>query len=229
MVQLMPNWAAGAMLRALVAFGDLDGFADHQEALELALQLDARRADQVDEGRRAAVHDWHLGTAELDPDVVHAQAAQGGEQVLDGPHARRRRSPAWWRKRCRRRSRSAARISTARGEVGPHEDDAAVRRGRAQGHLHAGAGVQANPLAGDGRLQRPLVELCHISLGQPGLPPICHKHSNLRHVAQQSACRINFFQRPRIRSQPSVITRGSAPRTIRDSPQVAAPCEDLAK
>ena len=46
--------------------------------------LHAGVLNQVDPGRRAAVHDRHFGVVELDEHVVDAQAAQRREQVLDG-------------------------------------------------------------------------------------------------------------------------------------------------
>ena len=45
--------------------------------------LDARFLDQIQERRRAAVHDRHFAVIELDDDVVDADADERGEQVLD--------------------------------------------------------------------------------------------------------------------------------------------------
>ena len=40
--------------------------------------------NQVDERRRAAVHDRHFRRVELDDDVVDAETDERGQQVLDG-------------------------------------------------------------------------------------------------------------------------------------------------
>src|SRR5262249_58983991 len=46
------------------------------------------RTDQVDEGRRAAVHHRQLRAVHLDARVVDAEAVERAEQVLDGADAR---------------------------------------------------------------------------------------------------------------------------------------------
>ena len=46
-------------------------------------RLDARFLNQVDERRRAAVHDRHFGRVQFDDRVVDAKADERGEQVLD--------------------------------------------------------------------------------------------------------------------------------------------------
>src|SRR5687768_15200840 len=45
--------------------------------------------NQVDERRRAAVHDRYFGRIQLDDDVVDPEADQCGEQMLDGIYAHR--------------------------------------------------------------------------------------------------------------------------------------------
>ena len=61
----------------------------HLDRLARRRQLfDAGILNQVDPGRRAAVHDGHFGMVELDAGVVDAQAAKRRQEVLDGIHGR---------------------------------------------------------------------------------------------------------------------------------------------
>src|SRR5690625_95692 len=46
----------------------------------------AGRLDQKNKGAGAAVHDGHLGRAEINMNVVYAQAGQGRHQMLNGGH-----------------------------------------------------------------------------------------------------------------------------------------------
>ena len=52
----------------------------------LLLPLQAGFLDQIDERRRAAVHDRHFGRVELDDDVVDAHADERRQQMLDRFH-----------------------------------------------------------------------------------------------------------------------------------------------
>ena len=70
---------------ALVALAQGDRTQHFQELLRGRQPLDARLVqDQVDERRRAAVHDRHLGAVQLDDDVVDAEGRERSQQVLDG-------------------------------------------------------------------------------------------------------------------------------------------------
>ena len=69
---------------ALVAARQRDRAHDFQEPLRRREPLEARFVNQVNERRGAAVHDGHFGMVQLDDDVVHAQADERGQQVLDG-------------------------------------------------------------------------------------------------------------------------------------------------
>ena len=129
--------------RPLVAVLDLDALLDAHEALGRVLFLDAGRLQQEHEGTRAAVHDRHFACAQFDDEVVDAEARQRRHQVLD------------------RRDRAAfdGQAGAERGladvsglgrdvdrlvEVGAAENDARIRRRRAQHHQHFLAGVQAH-------------------------------------------------------------------------------------
>src|SRR5690625_2337176 len=46
----------------------------------------AGRLDQKNKGAGAAVHDGHLGRAEMNMNVVYAQAGQGRQEMLNGGH-----------------------------------------------------------------------------------------------------------------------------------------------
>src|SRR6202012_4735479 len=67
----------------LVSLANLEGLAHDEEALELALQLEPGRAQQVDERRRAPIHDGNLGPVNLDAQVVDPQAGNRSQQMLD--------------------------------------------------------------------------------------------------------------------------------------------------
>ena len=57
---------------------------DADELLHRILLHEANRADQIDERRRAAIHDRHFLGIEFDDQVVHAKAPERRQQVLHG-------------------------------------------------------------------------------------------------------------------------------------------------
>ena len=69
---------------ALVAARQRDRAHDFQEPLRRGEPLEAGFVNQIDERRRAAVHDGHFGMVQLDDDVVDAEADERRQQVLDG-------------------------------------------------------------------------------------------------------------------------------------------------
>src|SRR5208283_3227886 len=69
--------------RPLVALFDVHALENADEALRRLLFLDAGRLQQKDEWSGAAVHDRHLGRADLDERIVYAQAGECRQQVLD--------------------------------------------------------------------------------------------------------------------------------------------------
>jgi hypothetical protein len=72
---------------ALVALRQRDRTQNLEVAPRRLQPLDARLVHEVDEGRRAAVHDRHFGAVQLDDRVVDPQCGQGREEVfhrLDG-------------------------------------------------------------------------------------------------------------------------------------------------
>src|SRR5687767_13973132 len=77
-----------AVMRTKLAEGSAFFHADALQNLEVAargIQLDkADLIDGFDESHRAAVHDRNFGAVDFDDGVVDAEAAQSGEQMLDG-------------------------------------------------------------------------------------------------------------------------------------------------
>ena len=71
-------------LAPAVAVVDADGLQNLDEFARLRQLADADLVDGLDEGRRAAVHDRHFAGVDLDVAVVDAEAAQRGQQMLDG-------------------------------------------------------------------------------------------------------------------------------------------------
>src|SRR5512137_379809 len=70
--------------RPLVAVLYLDALLDAHEALRSVLFLDSRRLQQENERPGAAIHDRYFAGAQLDDQVVDAEAREGGHEVLDG-------------------------------------------------------------------------------------------------------------------------------------------------
>ena len=112
-------------------------------------------------GPGAAVHDRDLGAGDVDVQVVDAEAGERRHQVLDGGD---RRAVALQR---RRQPRVAdvprvGRDGDRRLEIDAMEDDAGVRRRRAQRELDARAGMQTDARRLDRGLERPLLQ--HVAL-----------------------------------------------------------------
>jgi len=148
---------AGVEARPLVAVADLDRRDDAEVALRRGLLDDARALQQEHERTGAAVHDRDLRTGDVDVQVVDAEARERAHQVLDGRDGRRafpqrRRQPRVADLRGRRRDRDG------RGEIRAMEDDARLRRRRAQHEFDAGAGVQPDAGRARGGLEGALAE-----------------------------------------------------------------------
>ena len=66
----------------------LGGHAHRLDHLDIAARQRARGEagliDRVDEGRRTAVHDRHFRPVDLDHHIVHAEPAQGRQQMFRG-------------------------------------------------------------------------------------------------------------------------------------------------
>ena len=70
-------------LAAGMALAGRDG-AQHAHIAACGGQVDQPGlADRLDESLRAAIHDRHFGTVDLDQCVVHTQAIKCGHDVLD--------------------------------------------------------------------------------------------------------------------------------------------------
>jgi hypothetical protein len=116
--------------------------------------LDAGFVNQVDERRRAAVHDRHLGRVQFDDDVVDAEADERRQQVLDGVDvdsvARQAGGVV-----------DAADVADIRGhleaaEIGTAETDTEVGGGGLEGQGHLLARMETNPGTGDWSTKCPL-------------------------------------------------------------------------
>ena len=85
---------------ALVAARERDRPDDLQVLARRLQPLHAGFLNQVDERRRAAVHDRHFRRVQLDDDVVDAQADERRQQMLDRLDRRPRRAPGRSRAEC---------------------------------------------------------------------------------------------------------------------------------
>ena len=108
--------------------------------------LDARFLHQIQERRRAAVHDRHFVVGELDDDVVDADADQRGEQMFDGFDGRAILPE-------HRRVVQARHVLHGGGnldaQVGPAETNTGVGRRRLERQRDLVAGMKTNPSAGN--------------------------------------------------------------------------------
>src|SRR5262245_26526071 len=140
-----------------VAVADLERAAHAQRAARNALVEDAGRPDQEHERGGAAVHHRNLGAVDLDAHVVDAEAAERGEQMLDGADARiaaperggeagrgGRRAVRWQLHRLR--------------QVRAHEHDAGIRPCGLERALHGLARVESDARTRDLLGDRPLHE-----------------------------------------------------------------------
>ena len=101
-----------------------------------------------------------IGTSarrDFDDRVVDPEAGEGRQQVLDGGDPRLALAQGRAEHACRRRSRRGLDVHHGR-QVRAAEDDALVRRRRAQGHQHLLARVQADAGGANRVLERPLTD-----------------------------------------------------------------------
>ena len=142
----------GLEARPLVAVLHFHASHDPQESLRRGLLDDPGLLDQQNERRGAAVHDRQLGGVEVDIDVVDAEPAERGHQMLDGVDLHAVAHQA------RRQAGFADRFGARgnidrRGQVDAPEHDAGFGRRRAQGEADFLSGVQADARSGDQRFQ----------------------------------------------------------------------------
>src|SRR6476469_46010 len=78
----------GIEARPLVPVLHFDALRYAQELFRRRLLDDAGLLDEEDERRGTAVHDRQLRSVDVGIDVVHAEAAKRGHQVLDGVELR---------------------------------------------------------------------------------------------------------------------------------------------
>ena len=104
--------------------------------------LDARFLHQIQERRRAAVHDRHFVVRELDDDVVDADADERGQQVLDGLD--RRAVPPEHRRVVHGRHVLHGRRNLD-AQVRAAEDDAGIGRARLERQRDFVAGMKSDP------------------------------------------------------------------------------------
>ena len=140
---------------ALVAARNRDRPDDLQVLARRLQPLHARFLNQVDERRRAAVHDRHFRRVQLDDDVVDAHADERRQQVLDRLDRHFVRAPG------RSRSWMPARLCTRRrhlevAEIGAAETDAEIGRRGLQRERDLVAGVKTDSDAGDVTTKCPL-------------------------------------------------------------------------
>src|SRR5438132_10917471 len=110
--------------------------------------------NQIDERRRAAIHDGHFRRIELDDDVVDAQADERREKMFDGADVDRIA-------RQTRREIDAAKVADARrhfeaAKIGTAETDAEVGGSGLEGERHLLARMETNSPAGNWSTKRPL-------------------------------------------------------------------------
>src|SRR5215472_2126815 len=147
----------GLELRPLVAVLDAQALLDADETLRPPLLLDARRLQQEDERPRAAIHDRHLGSGQLDDGVVDPKSRKRREQVFDGRDTGVAAPECGAERRVTDIVRCRANVDRL-CEVGAPEDDARVRIGRLERHQHLFAGVEAYTGGADRVLQGALTD-----------------------------------------------------------------------
>ena len=108
--------------------------------------LDAGFLHEIQERRRAAVHDRHFVAIELDDDVVDADADQGRQQVFDSLDGRA--VPSQDRGVVKRGNlRDCGRNLDS--QIRAPEDNSGISERRFQGQRHLVAGVKSDSSAGD--------------------------------------------------------------------------------
>src|SRR5207248_2896381 len=127
--------------RPFISVPDLHAARNAQEPFRRRLLDDACLLDEQHEGRRTAVHDGKLGGVEIDVNIVHAESAERGHQMLDGVDLD---AVAY---QARRQARladefGARRKINWRGEVDAPEYDSGIRRRGAHADAHLLSGVE---------------------------------------------------------------------------------------
>ena len=120
----------GAERREGFPLGDANLPLDADELLDRVLLHEAHRADQVDERRRAAVHDRHFLGIELDDQVVHAKAPERRQQMLHGRNLHAAIGNAGGQRCVGDVLRASANAASPR-QVGADKVDACILPGRA--------------------------------------------------------------------------------------------------
>ncbi len=134
---------AGVDADELVAFADFDGLEDADGLAAAALGADAGALESCDVGLGAAVKDGQLEVVELDDDVVHAHADEGGEQVLGGGDEHALAHEAGGVADLGDVAADGGDLEVV--EVGAAEDDAGAGGRGEQAHGDGRAGVQTYP------------------------------------------------------------------------------------
>ena len=74
----------GAQFGEGAAMFDAHGLENLDEAARGGEMANADAVDRLDEGRGRTIHDRHFRPIDLDQAIIDAEAAQGGDQMLDG-------------------------------------------------------------------------------------------------------------------------------------------------
>ena len=169
-------------LAPAVAVLDADRLENLDELARLRQLANADLVDRLDEGSGAAVHDRHFAGVDLDVAVVDAQAAQGGQQMLDRADGD---AGVVAEHGAQREVLDVAHVGRDFGDdaaaLADQETVAGVGFCRMQDHRNRRAAVDPRPgqldLAPDRRLSRPDKSLghCATSLGPlvgPGRPVV---------------------------------------------------------
>ena len=127
---------------------------DFHVAARRGKPLDAGFMNQVDERRRAAVHDRHFRRVQFDDDVVDPEADERRQQVFDRVDVDRVTGKA-------RRVVDATDVADIgryfeAAEIGTTETDSEVGRGGLEGERHLLARMETNPCAGNWSTKGPL-------------------------------------------------------------------------
>ena len=142
--------------------GDLHRMVQGEHLPGSVLLLQPRAGESLGIVAGAAVQDRDFQIVHLDEGVVHAQARQGGHQVLH----RRDGSLPFGKGRAPGRGRDIVGNGMDEGvfsQVGAAENDSRPRAGRFQRHMRVLSGMEAFPLKAAFSAQCPLLAQCHKS------------------------------------------------------------------
>jgi hypothetical protein len=157
----------GPLQAGALAFAHLHRLEHANEALGRVLQLDAGALQQEDEARRRAIEHRHFIGADVDGQVVQAQARAGREQVLDGLHLGRARVAADAEGRGHARVAHGLRVdgdAHRLRQVGAAKNDATVGRCGLEDQLDLLPTVHAHADGAGERFEGALLEHhCHSS------------------------------------------------------------------